>query len=168
VYAYVGNGGRYQATWAGNSCVVNVDINNPRFFVRQLFKDFYGREPNGATPFGGARDFGAGPWQTAIDAIVAGAKTREQTGVDFMQSAEFVAAHPALNTAGIGTAAYNSEFVRQAYLVFLRREPDGPGFNFWLSGLNSNGNYPWIVDAFIRSVEYQQRANCGFASYHCG
>ena len=91
------------------------------FFVRQLYKDFYGREPNGATPFGGARDFGAGPWQAAIDAIVAGAKSREQTGLDFMLSAEFVAAHPALSTA-------NSFATPDAVAVTTTQIAAGPQF----------------------------------------
>ena len=166
-YAYVGNGGLYQATWwAGNSCRLTVDINDPRFFVRQLYRDFFGREPDPASAFGGARDFGGGTWQMLIESLAF--RAREQVAWDFMQSAEFLAGHPVLNAANAGTPEFNSEFVRQCYLVFLRREPDAEGFNYWLTQVNTYGNFIPVIGGFLGSQEYQNRAACGFGPFHCG
>jgi hypothetical protein len=166
VFAYVGNGGMYQATWWGNACRLNVNIDNPRFLVRQQYRDFFGREPDGATPFGGARDYGGGDWQMLIDSLAV-RSSAELTWVEFMQSDEFVAAHPVLHPANIGTPAFNQEFVLQCYRVFLRREPDPDGFAFWLNHINTNGNYIGIVGGFLGSGEYRGRAACGFAPFPC-
>jgi hypothetical protein len=168
-YAYVGNGGISQATWAGNACRLNVNIGDPRFFVRQQYRDFFAREPGEpglTTPFGGARDYGGGRWQTLIDAL-ASRTAAELTWTEFMQSSEFVTIHPALNPANIGTASFNQEFIFQCYRVFLRREPDPEGFNYWLTQVNTYGNYVPIVWSFLVSPEYQHRAACGFASSQC-
>jgi hypothetical protein len=167
-YAYVGNGGRVQATWSNNNaCQLTVDINNPRFFVRQQYKDFYAREPDGASNFGGARDFGAGPWQVRIDAIEGGTQSRADVAWGFMQSPEFTAAHPVLDPINIGTQPFVDEFIRQCYLVFLRREPDLGGFQFWRNVLTRNGSYVEVVNAFILSTEYLHRSACSFGPSYC-
>jgi hypothetical protein len=57
-------------------------------------------------------------------------------------------------------AELNRTFVAMEYFGYLRRDPDTPGFNFWLNKLNSfNGNFvdAEMVKAFITSVEYRQR-----------
>jgi DNA-binding beta-propeller fold protein YncE/cytochrome c553 len=54
----------------------------------------------------------------------------------------------------------NSAFVLMQYFGYLRRDPDEPGFNFWLSKLEQfGGNYinAEMVKAFISSDEYRQR-----------
>ena len=54
----------------------------------------------------------------------------------------------------------NRTFVAMEYFGYLRRHPDAPGFNFWLTKLNDfNGNYitAEMVKAFISSFEYRQR-----------
>jgi len=46
------------------------------------------------------------------------------------------------------------------YYGYLHRNPDPPGFNFWLNKLNQfNGNFIQadMVKAFINSAEYRQR-----------
>ena len=55
---------------------------------------------------------------------------------------------------------FNAAFVLMEYFGYLRRNPDEPGFNFWLNKLNSfNGDYiaSEMVKAFITSGEYRQR-----------
>jgi hypothetical protein len=55
---------------------------------------------------------------------------------------------------------FNSAFVALEYFGYLRRDPDAPGYNFWLTKLNQfNGNYiaAEMVKAFISSSEYRQR-----------
>jgi hypothetical protein len=57
-------------------------------------------------------------------------------------------------------AELNPAFVLMGYFGYLRRDPDEPGFNFWLAKLNQfNGNYiaAEMVKAFISSDEYRRR-----------
>ncbi len=59
-----------------------------------------------------------------------------------------------------GQAEFNSMFVLMEYFGYLRRNPDTPGFNFWLNKLNLfNGNFVQadMVKAFLVSAEYRQR-----------
>jgi hypothetical protein len=52
----------------------------------------------------------------------------------------------------------NAAFVLEEYFGYLRREPDGAGYQFWLNVLNSNGgNFKGMVCAFLASQEYQER-----------
>ena len=84
-----------------------------------------------------------------------------------MNSDEFVGLHPELNQSLRGTAAYNREFVRQGYYVYLRRtcDPevcDPDGFNFWVSKLNrrlptTDADYNEMIRAFLVSTEYRGR-----------
>jgi hypothetical protein len=55
---------------------------------------------------------------------------------------------------------FNRAFVALEYFGYLRREPDAPGYDFWLTKLNQfNGDYiaAEMVKAFISSSEYRQR-----------
>lgn len=59
-------------------------------------------------------------------------------------------------------AVYNFAFVLMQYYGYLRREPDGDGYNFWLGQLNRYPLYDTgvahaMVCSFITSTEYQQR-----------
>lgn len=57
-------------------------------------------------------------------------------------------------------ALFNQMFVLMEYYGYLRRDPDGDGFNFWLNKLNKfNGNFvnAEMVKAFITSAEYRER-----------
>jgi len=54
----------------------------------------------------------------------------------------------------------NSAFVLMQYLGYLRRDPDQPGFEFWLNKLNSHGgdfHAAEMVRSFLVSTEYQAR-----------
>lgn len=55
---------------------------------------------------------------------------------------------------------FNEAFVTLQYFGYLRRDPDAPGFQFWLNKLNQfNGDFVGaeMVKAFITSDEYRQR-----------
>lgn len=54
---------------------------------------------------------------------------------------------------------FNPGFVLAEYFGYLRRDPDQPGFDFWLDVLNNHvpGNFRSMVCAFITSEEYQTR-----------
>jgi hypothetical protein len=61
---------------------------------------------------------------------------------------------------GFVSAKRNQMFVMMQYFGYLRRDPDEPGFNFWLQKLNQfNGNFEQaeMVKAFIVSGEYRDR-----------
>jgi aldose sugar dehydrogenase len=55
---------------------------------------------------------------------------------------------------------FSRAFVLMEYFGYLRRDPDTPGYNFWLNKLNMfNGDFVQaeMVKAFLSSIEYRQR-----------
>jgi hypothetical protein len=140
--------------------VVRVDA--ARFFVRQHYLDFLGREPD---------IDGWNFWTNQITQCGNDDACRDRKQVDvsraFYYSAEFIAAHPELAPNLRGTPSYNREFVRQAYFTYLHRtcDPeicDTVGFNFWVGILNSkvpnrDEDYNDMIHAFIVSGEYRAR-----------
>src|SRR5436190_17215164 len=54
---------------------------------------------------------------------------------------------------------YNAAFVWAEYFSYLGRNPDRPGYAFWLNVLNSGerNNYRGMVCSFTTSAEYQHR-----------
>jgi hypothetical protein len=60
---------------------------------------------------------------------------------------------------GFKQTQYNAAFVLMEYYGYLGRNPDGPGYDFWLHVLNDGdrNNYRGMVCSFITSAEYQQR-----------
>jgi hypothetical protein len=59
-----------------------------------------------------------------------------------------------------GRREFNNAFVLMEYFGYLRRDPDGEGYNYWLSKLNTfRGNFveAEMVKAFITSDEYRKR-----------
>jgi hypothetical protein len=75
---------------------------------------------------------------------------RRQRG-DVLQD---VAEHPVLSSR-----EYNGAFVLMQYFGYLRRNPDEAGYQFWLGKLNdgTRDNYPAMVDAFVKALEYRDR-----------
>ncbi|MCM3873201.1 MAG: DUF4394 domain-containing protein, partial [Pyrinomonadaceae bacterium] len=65
-----------------------------------------------------------------------------------------------VSNSAFAAAEFNRTFVAMEYFGYLRRDPDAPGFNFWLNKLNSfNGNFvdADMVKSFINSGEYRER-----------
>ena len=57
-------------------------------------------------------------------------------------------------------AEFHPAFVLAEYFSYLRRDPDTPGYDYWLAKLNQfNGDFvrAEMVKAFITSAEYRQR-----------
>lgn len=125
-------------------------IENPRFFVWQLYEDILGREPD-HDGLNGWANYIAGCGSDHPCLIF----RRTDTARSIIDSPEFRGKHPALQNPG--TPEYNQEFVRQCYLVFLRRNPDAGGFNAWLNYFNSTGDEHGVVHGFIYSDEYWRR-----------
>ncbi|MCQ2466697.1 MAG: DUF4214 domain-containing protein [Clostridia bacterium] len=48
----------------------------------------------------------------------------------------------------------DEEYVTKLYLVFLDREPDTDGFNYWINQLNNGSSRDEIFDGFANSVEW--------------
>lgn len=145
-------------------------IDDSRFFVRYHYKDFLNREPD--APDDGGWDF----WTNEIEQCndpnfrgpgesVAICKARKRRDVShaFWLAGDFLAQQPTLASLTPGTTAYNEEFVRLCYVIYLRRNPNDPpdndfsGYNFWLGELNSNNDYHNLINAFITSQEYRRR-----------
>jgi hypothetical protein len=143
-------------------------IDDTRTFVKQHYRDFLVREP----PDPSGWDF----WSNQITACGSNAECIDNKRVDvsraFFFDDNFVAYQFPINpdlSQPRGTSAYNSAFVRQCYLTYLRREPNAPpdnnfgGFNFWLGVLNGYGfptpdaGYNHLIRAFLLSTEYRNR-----------
>jgi uncharacterized protein DUF4214 len=131
-------------------------IDATRYFVRQHYLDFLGREP----------DLDGWNWWTseitecAFDLNCIRTE-RQHIGHAFILVANSVVQDPDManppGTPGFNAATYNRAFVRHCYLNYLRREPDADGWNHWTNELNSDGNYWHILDAFQLAPEYRNR-----------
>jgi hypothetical protein len=131
-------------------------IDATRYFVRQHYLDFLGREP----------DLDGWNWWTseitecAFDLNCIHTE-RMHIGHAFILVANSVVQDPAManppGTPGFNAATYNRAFVRHCYLNYLLREPDPDGWNHWTNELNSDGNYWHILDAFQQAPEYRNR-----------
>ena len=63
-------------------------------------------------------------------------------------------------SATVTREEFNPAFVLMEYFGYLRRDPDQPGYDFWLAKLNQfGGNYVQaeMVKAFLSSIEYRRR-----------
>ena len=118
--------------------------------MRQQFFDALGRGPDQ----GGWDDWANYLLQCGTD-LACRDNHRKSTARGFLDSEEFKNAHPIL--ASYGTPEYNREYVRQCYLVFLRREPDQGGWDNWTNYINGSGDYYTLVGGFINSTEYYGR-----------
>ena len=90
--------------------------------------------------------------QQERDALVAGLETGAETrGSVLLKVAD---------DADFRLREFRPAFVLMQYLGYLRRDPDEPGFQFWLSKLNQFGGdfvRAEMVKAFISSAEYRRR-----------
>ncbi|HEX8772278.1 MAG TPA: DUF4214 domain-containing protein [Pyrinomonadaceae bacterium] len=122
-------------------------IDGSRFFVQQLYLDVLNRQADANWDY----------WTSYITqcAFDGGCMNGHRITVarGFLESGEFIQAHPALADA----STHVQEYVRQCYLVFLYRNPDAGGYNHYVDYLNQTGDYDGVVSAFINSTEYRQR-----------
>jgi subtilisin family serine protease len=146
-------------------------ISNAGLFTWYHYLDFFGcnREPD---------DAGLEYWRSQITQCGSDTTCVENKRVDvgraFFYSPEFIQDKPLLAESNRGTLSYNQEFVRQCYVVYLRREPDQAGYDNWLGVLNSYGfptpaeGYNHLIRAFIVSPEYLQRFDANIVQGTCG
>ena len=160
-----------------NACSGGNRTDDSTFFVRQHYVEFLLREPDVS---------GLNFWVHEIEQCTdpnfhpgeteAQCRARKRTDVSraFWESTDFrqpniqsklnLPGEPALVNPSPPTEYNNQQFVRVAYRLYLQREPDASGLNFWTNDLNncmlSNGEYACyhhIVRAFIESIEYRAR-----------
>jgi len=135
-------------------------IDNQRFFVWSHYPDFLvGR----TEPDEGGLDHWTnnimGPCGTGFN--VNNACTREWR--IHTSRAFWYAAFPSLFNMQTGATTNNTEFVRQCYRTYLRREADAEGLQHWVDDLSQYGNpasydgVNHIIDAFLVSPEYRRR-----------
>jgi subtilisin family serine protease len=135
-------------------------IDNQRFFVWSHYPDFLvGR----TEPDEGGLDHWTNnimvPCGTGFN--VNNACTREWR--IHTSRAFWYAAFPSLFNMQTGATTNNTEFVRQCYRTYLRREPDAEGLQHWVDDLSQYGNpasydgVNHIIDAFLVSPEYRRR-----------
>jgi len=135
-------------------------IDNQRFFVWTHYPDFLNR----AEPDEGGLDF----WTNNITGHCS-------TGINDNNSctrewrihtsrAFWFYQFPSLFNMQTGGTTNNAEFVRQCYRIYLRREPDDSGFQYWVNDLSSQYGNPasydgvnHLIDAFLVSPEYRRR-----------
>lgn len=161
---YSGNAGllRYSRCPPDGPYPTDNMIDGSKYFVRQQYLDFFGREPD---------QMGWDFWRSNITGCVFDTDCFDRKRVDvtraFFFSGEFIQQHPELGGPR-GTHAYNVAFVKQCYYVYLRRtcDPefcDPPGFNYWVGELDKTNpdagdwKYNNMIRAFIVSGEYRSR-----------
>jgi hypothetical protein len=133
---------------------------DPHTFVRQVYIDYYRREPDQP---------GWDQWTSLITACGSDAGCisgrRGQIAAAFFDSNEYMAwgAVPEITWTTKGTSQYNELFIQALYKTLLRRDPDASGSSFWLGVLNSYGSptpqagYDAVATAFTESGEYRDR-----------
>ena len=152
-------------------CPGAVNTTNPidgtRFFVNQLYADLLGYPPDP-----GGWDF----WTMQItrcvfdtNCIYGVTGRRTALAQEFFNYASFNQTDPAManppGSPGFDPAVYNPAFVNHCYLSFLQRNPDPGGHSFWVSVLNSTGDYRGVIHEFTTTPEYRMR-NGGAADPH--
>ena len=146
--------------WTGNVPTNANPIDNQRFFVWSHYPDFLNRtEPDEGGLDHWTRNI-TGPCGTGINQN--NACTREWR--IHTSRAFWVHQFPALFNPQTGGTTNNTEFVRQCYRTYLRREPDAEGLQHWVNDLNTLYGNPasyegvnHLIDAFLVSPEYRRR-----------
>lgn len=137
-------------------------IDNQRFFVWQHYADFLVNEPE---PDEGGLDF----WTRQITDHCGTSFNDNDACTDLwrvLTSRTFwVASHEPWFTSSYGLAPSddpsepdaNARFIRETYRMYLRREADAPGYNFWYNDLSNWGNPAnqdgvlHMISAFVHS-----------------
>ncbi len=135
-------------------------IDNQRFFVWTHYPDFLNRAEADEGGLAHWTNNITGPCGTGVNTN--NACTREWRY--HTSRAFFVFQFPSLFNSQTGGTTDNTEFVRQAYRTYLRREPDAAGLQHWVNDLNTLYGNPasydgvnHLIDAFLVSPEYRRR-----------
>ena len=124
---------------------------NNTLYVQELFNT------TGITPTAAEK-------QALVDGLTNGTETRASVLRKVVDGTVVVSEGNVQFTTPYGQAFYNQEyrrlFVYLEYIGYLRRNPDAPGFVFWLGKLNFYNGDPFqaeMVRSFILSPEFRSR-----------
>ena len=102
--------------------------------------------------------------QALVDGLTGGTETRASVLRKVVDGTVVISESNVQFTTTYGQAFINQEnrrlFVFLEYIGYLRRNPDAPGFIFWLGKLNLFNGDPFqaeMVKSFIMSPEYRSR-----------
>jgi len=159
-------------------------IDEPEFFVRQLYLDFTGKEPDlkvvmpQVEKLRNCRDDDetCGRVQVALNIFLAtgfhergsfivrmyearlGRAPRYEEFMDAMNHfSDHVNEQSLREQVESDEVMRNRSFVILHYFGYLRRDPDPAGVDAWLELLDRSGDAKRITEGFINSVEYRQR-----------
>ena len=148
-------------------------IDDATFFVQQQYRDFLFRNPTGAELSNDVAPLNSCLLLGDLACYNTERVHMSRTMWEFRQQSR---------TFGLPLVGdfpfelYNDDdFVALDYWIYLQRAPDTPGYNFWLSNLNSCVNastsyfscpgcstqcYHDSINAFLSSTEYRSRFGC--------
>lgn len=162
-------------------------VDDPEFFVRQLYRDFAGQEPDAqviASQVNKIRnckpqDETCERAHVALNIFLATGFYERGFFILRMYQAEFgrlpsyeefmdaMRRFSEFKERGEGFRQRidsdemmrlgNRSFVILHYFGYLRRDPDGPGVNSWTEALDRSGVTAKVTEGFITSLEYRQR-----------
>jgi hypothetical protein len=132
-------------------------IDDPQFFVHQHYLDFQlNLDPNGEN-FWASQITQCGSDQQCIDSQRVNVSRAFWESTEFRNESRIVNANPPLVNPNPPPEYVNREFVHWCYRIYLQREPDSGGWDFWTNSLNQDNDYNHIIRAFIISTEYRAR-----------
>ena len=158
---------------AGTVASQNV-IDGSREFVREHYVDFFGPSRDPSVLGASQQDLtGWDFWMTPISNCAYNYICIKDTRANavsraFWESGDF-RNKPEVQSSGLLTGNASMpydyhQFIRWCYKIYLGREPDAGGWNFWTSELQRHGDYNRIIKAFLESQEYRDRY-AGIALY---
>lgn len=147
-----------------NPCSTYNSIDDALQFTRQHYYDFLKREPD----FSGWNYWADQIRQCGSDSGCVG-RQRIHVSRAFWFSGDFQNRYDVL-TSGLVVAPGTAhpfdprQFVRWCYLVYLKREPDQGGWDWWTNELNrdllndpNDSGYNHLIEAFLMSTDYRRR-----------
>ena len=151
-------------------------IDDATFFVQQQYRDFLFRNPTGAEL---ANDVAPLNSCLLLGDLACYNTERVHMSRTMWDKAEFRQQSRTFGLPLVGDFPFelynDDDFVALDYWIYLQRAPDTPGYNFWLSNLNSCVNastsyfscpgcstqcYYDSINAFLSSTEYRSRFGC--------
>ena len=151
-------------------------IDDATFFVQQQYRDFLYRDPTGAEL---ANDVAPLNSCLLLGDLACYNTERVHMSRTMWDKAEFRQQSRTFGLPLVGDFPFelynDDDFVALDYWIYLQREPDTSGYNFWLSNVNSCVNastsyfscpgcstqcYYDSINAFLSSTEYRSRFGC--------
>jgi hypothetical protein len=101
--------------------------------------------------------------QSLVNGLNGGTETKATVLLKIVDGINVISEGNQQFTTSYGQTFYNQQsnpaFVQMQYFGYMKRDPDAPGYQFWLGKLTTFGNYidAEMVRSFIVSPEYRSR-----------